>query len=86
MTPLVANPGVLGVKQQFFVCLLLERNPGPEPRQHLAELRRMCNSQHEIDPIITLYPEALTMALVRVHAFDTLMIMTERALKDGSHG
>lgn len=59
MTHLVANPGVLGVKQQLFPCLLLERNPGPEPRQHLAELRRMCNGQHEIDPIITLYPEAL---------------------------
>ena len=37
----------------------------------------MCNGQREIDPIITLCPEALTMALVHVHAFEKLMAVTK---------
>jgi hypothetical protein len=55
--------GGLGVKQQFFEYLDLARNPGPEHRQHLAELMRMRYGQRKFDLIITLYAEALHFVL-----------------------
>ena len=78
--------GVMGVKNQCFEYLDLARNPGPEHRMQIAELLHLRYGRRKIHLIITLYPEALKMALVRVHAFERLTAVTEGALKDGSHG
>lgn len=60
-------------------CLEVGCSPPAKSRsgQRARPRRSMCNGQREIDPIITLCPEALTMALVHVHAFEKLMAVTK---------
>ena len=55
--------GKIGMRNQFFEYLDLQRNPGPEHRKSLAEMMHLRYGKRKIDVIITLYPEALEFLL-----------------------
>ena len=55
--------GGIGMKNQFFEYLDLQRNPGSEHRKRLVEMMRLRYGKRKIDVIITLYPEALEFLL-----------------------
>ena len=57
------HSGGMDARNVFFEYLDLARNPGPERRKVLAELMRLRYSQHRIDMIITVLPEALQFLL-----------------------
>ncbi len=53
----------IGLRNQFYEFLDLQRNPGVKHRQSLTETMRLRYGGRKIDAIITLYPEALQFAL-----------------------
>jgi signal transduction histidine kinase len=55
--------GGIGMRNQFFEYLDLQRNPGPEHRKRLVEMMHLRYGKRNIDVIITLYPEALKFLL-----------------------
>ena len=55
--------GGVGLKNQYYEYLDLQRYPGVRNRQILAEQMRVRYGDRKIDVIITLYPEALQFAL-----------------------
>jgi PAS domain S-box-containing protein len=55
--------GGVGLKNQFYEYLDLHRHPSARDRQVLAKMLRVRYEDHQIDAIITLYPEALQFVL-----------------------
>ncbi len=55
--------GRIGMRNQFFEYLDLQRNPDPEYRKSLAEMMTLRYGKRKIDVVITLYPEALEFLL-----------------------
>ena len=55
--------GGIGMRNQFFEYLDLQRNPSSEHRKRLAEMMHLRYGERKIDVIITLYPEALEFLL-----------------------
>jgi PAS domain S-box-containing protein len=55
--------GGIGMRNQFFEYLDLQRNAGLEHRKRLAEMMHLRYGKRKIDVIITLYPEALEFLL-----------------------
>ena len=53
----------IGMRNQFFEYLDLQRNPGSEHRKRLVEMMQLRYAKRQIDVIITLYPEALEFLL-----------------------
>jgi PAS domain S-box-containing protein len=56
--------GGIGIRNQFFEYLDLQRNPGSEHRKRLADMMHLRYGERKIDVVITLYPEALKFLLM----------------------
>ena len=55
--------GGIGMKNQFFEYLDLQRNPGATYRRAVADMMRLRYAARSIDIIVTIYPEALQFVL-----------------------